>query len=172
MINFLYQVLGGIVLKKKLLIYILATGLLCSLTGCGEDKELTKYKNQMNDFFNEVESIHNTMNSINPDSETALDELFDCLDDLDTLFANMAELDVPSDFSNVEELADEASENMSLAVENYHNSYSNASYNEYTAATADEYYLRANKRLQYIIDILHGEIPQGDDIIITEEQSE
>ena len=122
----------------------------------------------MDNFFLEVETIHNTMNSIDPESETALDELFECLDDLDLLFASMAELEVPSDFSNVEELADEASENMTLAVENYHNAYSNDSYNAYTAGTANEYYARANKRLQYIIDILHGELPEGNDVVITE----
>lgn len=139
------------------------------MTGCGEDKELTKYKTQMESFFQEVETIHNSMNGIDPDSDNALDELFNCLDDLDTLFADMAAIDVPESFSNIEELADEASENMTLAVENYHNAYSKDSYNEYTASTANEYYQRANKRIHYIIDILHGEIPEGDDVIVTPE---
>lgn len=155
-------------MKKKLLTLLLSSCLLLAFTGCNNDKELEKYKTQMDNFFLEVETIHNTMNSIDPESETALDELFECLDDLDLLFASMAELEVPSDFSNVEELADEASENMTLAVENYHNAYSNDSYNEYTAGTANEYYARANKRLQYIIDILHGELPEGNDVVITE----
>lgn len=159
-------------MKKKLLAYLLTFCFLFSLTGCGEDKELKAYKEQMNKFFSEVEIIHNTMNAINPESETALDELFVCLDKLDVLFASMAALEVPEDFSSVDTLADEASQNMTLAVENYHNAYSKESYNEYTAATADEYYSRANKRLQYIIDILHGKMPQGDDIVITEETVE
>lgn len=159
-------------MKKKLLTLLLSSCLILTITGCSNDEELTKYKTQMDNFFSEVETIHNTMNSIDPESETALDELFDCLDDLEILFVSMAELEVPSDFSSVEELADEASENMSLAVENYHNAYSSDSYNEYTAGTADEYYARANKRLQYIIDILHGEIPEGDDVVITEDTEE
>lgn len=159
-------------MKKKLITILLSTCLLLAFTGCSNNKDLEKYKTQMDNFFSEVETIHNTMNSIDPESETALDELFECLDDLDLLFASMAELEVPSDFSNVEKLADEASENMSLAVENYHNAYSTDSYNEYTAGTADEYYSRANKRLQYIIDILHGELPEGDDIVITEDTEE
>lgn len=138
------------------------------MTGCGEDKELAKYKTQMESFFQDVETIHTAMNSIDPDSDKALDELFTCLDDLDSLFVAMASIEVPDAFSNIEELADEASENMSLAVENYHSAYSTDSYDTYTASTADEYYQRANKRLHYIIDILHGEIPEGDDIIVTE----
>ncbi len=156
-------------MKKKILLLLLASGFILSVTGCGEDKELTRYKNEMDDFFTEVEIIHNRMNTIDPDSEEALDDLFECLDDLQLEFAAMANLDVPEDFASVEELADEASENMTLAAENYKNAYSKDSYNEYTAATAEEYYKRANKRLQYIIDILHGEIPQGEGVTITED---
>lgn len=157
-------------MKKKLLTLLLTSCLALSVTGCGEDKELAKYKDQMDNFFTEVEVIHNKMNTIDPESDTALDELFECLDELDTQFAAMAKLDVPEEFISLETLADEASENMSLAVENYHDAYSADSYNEYTAATADEYYARANKRLQYMIDILHGKMPEGDDVVITEEE--
>lgn len=156
-------------MKKKLLTLLLATCFTLSITGCGEDKELTEYKEKMDSFFSEIEIIHNKMNTIDPESEDALADLFECLDELDSQFATMAAIEVPDEFSSLENLADEASENMSLAVENYHNAYSTDSYNEYTAATADEYYARANKRLQYMIDILHGKMPEGDDIIITEE---
>ncbi len=156
-------------MKKKLLTLLLATCFTLSVTGCGEDEELTKYKEQMDNFFTEVEIIHNKMNTIDEESEDALDDLFECLDALDSQFATMAAIEVPDEFSSLENLADEASENMSLAVENFHNAYSTDSYNEYTAATAKEYYTRANKRLQYMIDILHGKMPEGDDVIITEE---
>lgn len=156
-------------MKKKLLTLLLATCFTLSITGCGEDKELTEYKEKMDSFFSEIEIIHNKMNTIDHESEDALADLFECLDELDSQFATMAAIEVPDEFSSLENLADEASENMSLAVENYHNAYSTDSYNEYTAATADEYYARANKRLQYMIDILHGKMPEGDDIIITEE---
>lgn len=156
-------------MKKKLLTLLLTTCFMLVLTACGENEELTKYKNEMDKFFSNVELIHNRMNSIDKEKETALDELFICLDDLDKEFKAMALFEVPSDFSSIESLADEASENMSMAVEKYKEAYSNDSYNEYTAATADEYYARANKRFQYMIDILHGKMPEGDDITITEE---
>lgn len=156
-------------MKKKLLTLLLATCFTLSVTGCGEDKELTEYKEKMDTFFTEIEIIHNKMNTIDENSEDALDDLFECLDELDAQFATMAAIEVPDEFASLENLADEASENMSLAVENFHNAYSQDSYNEYTAATAKEYYTRANKRLQYMIDILHGKMPEGDDVIITEE---
>ena len=157
-------------MRKKLATLILATCFAIGITGCGEDAELTKYKTEMDSFFTDVEAIHNRMNSINKESETALDELFQCLDELDTEFKLMAAINVPEEFSSVETLADEASENMSLAVEKYHEAYSKDSYNEYTAATADEYYARANKRFQYMIDILHGKMPEGEGVTITTEE--
>ncbi len=156
-------------MKKRILTLLLATCFALSITGCGENKDLTKYKNEMDKFFANVEVIHNRMNKLDENNENSLDELFDCLDDLNNEFKLMAAIEVPKEFSSIENLADEASENMTLAVEKYHEAYSKDSYNEYTAATADEYYARANKRLQYMIDILHGKMPEGDDVTITEE---
>ena len=156
-------------MKKRLLITLLTLCFVLLLTGCGENKELTKYKNDMDKFFSNVEIIHNKMNSIDYDEENALDELFTCLNDLDKEFKTMAALQVPSEFTSIETLADEASENMTLAVTNFQDAYSKDSYNEYTAATAFEYYERANKRFQYMIDILHGKMPEGENVTITEE---
>ena len=156
-------------MKKRLLITLLTLCFVLLLTGCGENKELTKYKNDMDKFFSNVEIIHNKMNSIDYDGENALDELFTCLNDLDKEFKTLAALQVPSEFASIETLADEASENMTLAVTNFQDAYSKDSYNEYTAATAFEYYERANKRFQYMIDILHGKMPEGENVTITEE---
>lgn len=156
-------------MKKHIIALLLATCFSVCITGCGENKDLAKYKTEMDDFFADVEAIHNRMNAIDEESDDALDKLFDCLDDLDNEFKAMAKIEVPNEFSSIESLADEASENMTLAVEKYHEAYSKDSYNEYTAATADEYYSRANKRLQYMIDILHGKMPEGEGVTITEE---
>ena len=157
------------IVKKKLLTLLLIACSILVVTGCGENKDLTKYKNEMDKFFNNVEILDTRMNSIDYKEDNALDELFACLDDLDKEFKIMAQIEVPAEFSSIESLADEASENMTLAVEKYKEAYSYDSYNEYTAATADEYYARANKRFQYMIDILHGKMPEGDNITITEE---
>lgn len=156
-------------MKKRILTLLLTISFVLVVTGCGTNEDLTKYKNEMDKFFSNVEILDNRMNSIDYEKETALDELFSCLDDLDKEFKAMAKIEVPSEFSSIELLADEASENMTLAVEKYKEAYSHDSYNEYTAATADEYYARANKRFQYMIDILHGKMPEGDNITITEE---
>ena len=81
----------------------------------------------------------------------------------------MAELTVPERFSAVDSLADEADENMQQAVALYHRAYESETFDEGVAQAAREYYDRANIRIQYIIMILHGEIPEGEGITYTEE---
>ena len=63
-------------------------------------------------------------------------------------------------------LADESSEFMTEAVKNYHDAYSNNSYNESIAQYAKQYYIKAYKRVQIIISFLHGEIPSDADLTI------
>ena len=49
--------------------------------------------------------------------------------------------------------------------------YEGDTYDEAVAGAAREYYDRANIRIQYIITILHGEIPEGEGVTYTEENS-
>ena len=58
---------------------------------------------------------------------------------------------------------------MRQAVALYHDAYEAEVFDEVTAQVARQYYDRANLRIQYIIMILHGEIPEGDGITYTEE---
>lgn len=81
----------------------------------------------------------------------------------------MAGLEVPDRFSAVDSLADEADENMKQAVSLYHQAYEAEVFDEGRAQAAREYYDRANVRIQYIISILHGEIPEGEGVTYTEE---
>ena len=76
-------------------------------------------------------------------------------------------MEVPEEFISVESLADEAAENMTQAVSLYHSLYESETFDTTIADAANEYYSRANIRLQYIISILHGEIPEGENVTIT-----
>lgn len=131
------------------------------LTGCGENTEIEAYKANMNQFFENVRIIDDSINSLadNPESDTASQNLLQLLDSLDTTFAQMASLEVPEGFPGVEELADEASEYMSAAVTFYHQAY-DGEYNASIRDVADQNYERANVRFQYIVSILHGDIPE------------
>ena len=152
-------------------IVILCVVLLCGIliTACGQDEELTAYQEDMNTFFEHIASYHEGMNAIDASAPDAKAQLLSYLDQLQAEFTWMAELTVPDAFSAVDSLADEADENMQQAVALYHSAYETDVFDEPTAQAAREYYDRANIRIQYIISILHGEIPEGEGITYTEE---
>ena len=152
---------------------ILCIVLLCGLwmTGCGEDEKLTAYQEDMNTFCEHIAEIDDGMNSIDTSADDYIDQLLSYLDRLEAEIAWMAELETPDQFSAVDSLADEADENMKQAVALYHNAYEAEVFDDVTEQVAKQYYDRANIRIQYIIMILHGEIPEGEGITYTEENS-
>lgn len=153
--------------KRIKMILICTMSLL--LTGCGNKQELKSYEEQMSTFFTNIAELDSGMNEIDASADDAHTQLLDYLDSIETEFNHLAALEVPDEFLSVETLADEAAENMSQAVALYHQVFENETYDSTTASVADEYYARANVRLQYIISILHGEIPEGDNVTVTME---
>ena len=131
-----------------------------TLTGCGTDTEIEKYKANMNQFFENIKIFDSSINAIDPNSETATSELLALLDSMNTSFSQMASLDVPDGFPGVADLADEASEYMSEAVSFYHQAYESDPYDAALEEVARQNYERANVRFQYIVSILHGDIPE------------
>ena len=141
------------------------------LTACGENEELTAYQEDMNTFFERASEYNDKMNAIDRESDTAVIELLGYLDAFAEDIQWMAELEVPEQFSAVESLADEADENMKEAVALFHTAYDGETYDEGSEQAALEYYNRTNIRIQYIITILHGVIPEGEGVTYTEENS-
>lgn len=132
-----------------------------TLTGCGKNEELEAYKANMNQFFENVRVFDASINAIqNPETDQAVAELLSLLDSMDTSFQQMAALDVPDCFPGVEELADDASMYMSEAVSYYHMAYEGGGFDASLEDAARQNYVFANTRLQYIISILHGDIPE------------
>lgn len=140
-------------------------------TACGQDETLTAYQEDMNTFFERAGEYNDNMNAIDRDSDTAVTELLGYLDAFAEDIEWMAGLEVPDQFSAVESLADEADENMKEAVSLFHTAYEGDPFDEPSYEAALEYYDRTNVRLQYIITILHGEIPEGEGVTYTEENS-
>lgn len=140
-------------------------------TACGQDEELTAYQEDMNTFFERAKEYNDKMNAIDSASDTAVIELLGYLDAFAEDIEWMAGLEVPNQFSAVESLADEADENMKEAVALFHAAYEGDTFDEPSEQVAREYYDRTNIRLQYIITILHGEIPEGEGVTYTEENS-
>ncbi len=153
--------------KYKIMLVALFSAFL--LTACGENEELTVYQEDMNTFFERAAEYNDKMNAIDHESDTAVIELLGYLDAFAEDIQWMAELEVPEQFSAVESLADEADENMKEAVALFHAAYDGETYDEGSEQAALEYYNRTNIRIQYIITILHGEIPEGEGVTYTEE---
>lgn len=141
------------------------------LTACGQDETLTAYQADMNTFFERAGEYNDKMNAIDQNSDTKVTELLGYLDAFAEDIEWMAGLEVPDQFSAVESLADEADENMKQAVSLFHTAYEGESFDEPSYEAALEYYDRTNVRLQYIITILHGEIPEGEGVTYTEENA-
>ena len=157
-------------MKKIKMCFVLLCGIL--FTGCGEkDEALEQYQSNMETFFEHVVEYNDNMNAIDVYQEGYVSQMLSYLDGLDAEVAWMAGLEVPEQFAAVESLADEASENMTQAVLYYHMAYEGEEYDANIETAAKEYYDRANLRIQYIITIFHGEIPEGEGVTYTEENS-
>ena len=130
------------------------------LIGCGSNAELDAYKANMNQFFENIQAFDSAINSIDPESETAVTDLLSLLDSMDTNFQQMASLSVPEGFPGVEGLADEASDYMTEAVSYYHQAFEAEPFDTVLADVAKQNYDRANLRIQYIVSILHGDLPE------------
>lgn len=137
-----------------------------SLTGCGEDPELTQFKTEIEDFCTNISQLDTSINNIDAVSEGASQDLLRYLDQLDAEFQKLAAIDFPEEFDYLENLSDEASEYMTEAVSSYHNVYTSGSYDETKGEYAHENYSRAYKRVQVIITFLHGETPDDADLSI------
>jgi len=159
-------------LRKCIKIFICLTLSMCLLSGCGSkgaSAEVKTYKASMEKFFEFLKTVDTDINKINPDDQDAINQLFNQFDAMDKEFASMAELSVPTEgvpetFSYIPELSKSASEYMTQANGYLHDSFSESSYNEHTLDAALECYKRANKRVQFIITLLHGEYPKDESI--------
>lgn len=159
---------GGTALRKQILLPILPILLtVLILTGCGSSdatSELKTYQASMTTFCDNISYINDQINALDGTGESDVADLLKNLDTLNDQFYQMAELTVPDEFAAVENLADEASENMNMAVSYYHQAYESAAFNPNYADAAYEYYTRANTRLGYILQILHGEEIQDENV--------
>ncbi len=140
------------------------------LSGCGRDAALDEYKQNMEAYYDGIAKIDSGINAIDPATDPDGAKLLEYLDALNLITSDMADLEVPKQFEIVESLADEASDNMSKAVILYHQLYESEDYNEDVASGAYEYYERANLRIRYIKDILHGEMPE--ELVVVEDSGQ
>lgn len=160
-------------MKKK------AIAALCVLfalffSGCGEDRALTEFHDQMDAFYQSLSTSVSVLENIEPASETAVDDMLSELDTMSQLFQELSAIEIPDkyreQFENIEEFADEASAYMVEAASLYREAYADGGYDSMVADAARENYNRAMKRINYIAVLLQGRLPEDDNIIIQSEE--
>lgn len=154
-----------------------AFALTICLCGCAntteEEKALATFSSSIADFTANIKEANEQINGLDTTQADSPAELLEILDRLDNEFAKLAELSVPEQYLGIEELADEASTNMSEAVSYYHSAFEAEVFDESDADVAYQYYKRAMTRVEYIGYILAGgEIPENDHVTIHEETND
>ena len=151
--------------------------LIClTLTGCGGQEErdpaLVQFESDINAMCDTIASIDEEINSIEfsyEDSEKfedAKNALVNQLKLLEEEFSAFGEMDFPSEYDYLEEMADEASAYMTEAVNSYVLMYGDDSYTVNMEEYANENYSRAYKRVNIILALLRGETPNEEGLTI------
>ncbi len=137
------------------------------LSGCGRktDPALDAYKESMTSFYDSLSSYDSQINAIDPESESAKYDLLEILDQMKDSYKVMSELEVPEEFSGIADISVEAADYMEKANEFYHMAYDNE-FDEDSEMLASQYYQRANERALIILQVLHGEVPEGEGISV------
>ena len=163
-------------LKKKLsafhiCLYSSFIFLFLFLNGCGTDEELVAFQANILEFHDNISALSDSMNTIDPSSPDAVTLVNDHLSSLQTEFETLSELEVPSEFSNIETIADDAVYFIQEAARLYRDAYEDDYVNESFIQAAVENYESAIKRIEYIAILLQGKIPEGA-VLLTEDKNE
>lgn len=160
-------------MKKRIAILLFLVFTASLFTACQKNvsntKELEAYKASMEVFFSNLTSIDAKIKEIDPESQNSCNDLLDSLNKLEDEFKKLSEMTVPSDnvpetFAYIPELSKQAYDYMCQTNEYMKDAFQDGSYNENVYDAGIECYKRANKRVHYIISLLHGEYPQDDAI--------
>lgn len=146
--------------NNKIIVFALSFMLIFSMIGCGKKDEITPFKDSLQTFYDKVNEISISINSIDPNSTSASENMLKCLDDMNQTFDALAEIDVPAEFEETKPLIQSAITNMHNANNLYHQAYSNQSYDDVLAQNAQSYYSDALASIKNI-----GEILMGHDVV-------
>lgn len=159
-------------MKKRIFLTVLLSCLFLVMTGCGKknDPELASYKRNMTDFYDRLADYDKKINSIDPESDSATDELLGYLDEMNKVYDIMSRIEIPDQFNGISDIAVEAAEYMQKANEFYHLAYDDE-FDADSEMLAAQYYQRANSRVLVMLEVLHGEVPEGDGISVETKSS-
>ncbi len=144
---------------------ILALFIICTLllTGCSSKAEqVIAFQNELNSVITKMENIHNELESLDVKDKDASGQALEALSSLKDAFEELVAIDVKDEqFSFINDLAIEGSQYMEQAYKFFEGAYTSERFDRETADLAYQYLERATKRINVIITMLHGEVPEG-----------
>lgn len=156
---------------KKLIILSLVACTICT-SGCSKSRataKLDEYYEGMNSFITESNNLLEQIDEIDSTEENSADDMLRYLDALDKQFHTLSDMSVPEQFSANEILADEAYLYMAEAVRLFHRYYEDVDAGTEVHEAAIRNYERAIGRVDYISQILKGQVPEGEGINVYED---
>ena len=158
-------------IKKFITCGAIVTAMMILCCGCGNkaDGSLGEYKDSMTEFYNKLSYYDASINGIDSDSEDAKTQLLGYLDEMNATYKTMAAISIPEQFDSISEIAVEAADYMQMANECYHLAY-DGTFDEDNEQLAGQYYQRANSRAMVMLQVLHGEVPTGEGVVVTTEE--
>ncbi len=139
---------------RFLIVCVITTICIC---GCSStDSTTAKYKANMDVFFENMVTLDDNINAIEPESDEAVSKFLKYIDSMDTNFAQMASLEVPEGYEDLKTVAENASSKMSEAAGYFHTAY-DGEYDDMAFSNGYDCYIDANNKLKIIVKALHGE---------------
>ena len=153
--------------KKSLAILFSAGALVLGACAAPEKDTaaLTDFRNTVDSFCETISSLDTDINASGEAENT--EKVLSDLDSLKQAFSDFAQVDFPSDYDYLENLADEASDYMNTAVDSYRQAFE-AETKEALEAKYDyakENYSRAYKRIKVIVSFLNGETSEDATVV-------
>ena len=148
-------------MKNKILILFTIITLL--FTGCASNTEaVLAFQNELNSVIMKIEEIHNELESLDASKENASEKALEALSGLKDAFDELATIEVKDEaYAFISDLAVEGSQYMEQAYKLFEEAFTSKRYDDETATLAYQYLERASKRINVIITMLHGEVPEG-----------
>ena len=148
-------------MKHRIIVLFITFALL--FTGCGSSSEqVLAFQNELNAVVLKIENIHNELEALDPSSKDASAQALKALSNLKDAFDQLAEIEVKDEkYAFITDLAIEGGQYMEQANKLFKEAFTSERYDNDTATLAYQYLERASKRINVIITMLHGEVPEG-----------
>ncbi|MFI3237215.1 MAG: hypothetical protein R3Y47_04200 [Lachnospiraceae bacterium] len=151
-------------MKKLAILFLVMITMLCTI-GCGadssEDTALLDFQTQLQEICDNIEEIDAQMNALDPNIDNAEATMLSYLNALSAEFDALEAIEIPNDdYAYMTSLSQEACDYMDESIVLYFEILGQGTYTDESIALAYENYSRACKRVQVIVALLHGEVPE------------